>query len=147
MKKIQIPKVAILIFIGISLLLMMVSQISHSVAVYNLIAQGESELYSYSFAISFDISVAVFILLGKKNWAYFSAGFMFVMNLIYYSKPLQLSPLLMLVVAAITVSVIMAGIISSYSILMHDEQSAPEPKQPKNPVGRPRKNINIKIAG
>lgn len=147
MKKIQIPKSVILIGIGISLLLMLASQISHSVAVYNLIAQGESEVYSYSFAISFDISVAVFILLGKKFWAYGSAVFMFIMNLIYYAKPLQLSPLLMLIVAAVTVSVIMAAIISSYSILMHDEQITPEPKAAKNPVGRPRKNINIKIAG
>ena len=147
MKKLSIPKPAILTFIGISLLLMLASQISHSVAVYNLIAQGESEIYSYCFACSFDISVAVFILLGKKQWAYFSAGFMFIMNLIYYSKPLQLSPLLMLVIAAITVSVIMAAIISSYSILMHDEQIEPDTKSAKNPVGRPRKAINIKIAG
>lgn len=130
------------VLIYLSLLSMMVSQVSHTVALFiKLAPNNENKLFAYCFAGAFDISIAIFIMLGKKAWAIIASAFMLFINLLYYSNKIQLPEIAQTVAAAIIISFIMAAMIISYSWLIHEQNEAvetpiiPEPKK----RGRPYK--------
>jgi hypothetical protein len=95
----------------------MISQVIHTITVYQSLAHGESIVYALFFAISFDLFVGIAIMIGWKLPALMASAAMVAINLICYHVAFGITlPCL----TACLLSLVQPAMIYAYATLIHN---------------------------
>lgn len=111
----------------------MVSQLNHTITVYQRLDPLAPIIYSICFAVSFDLFAGIAIMVGWKRIALISSIAMTGINLLCYRIFENTVP----GISAILISLIQPGMIYAYSILIHNRHSE-EIIERKKPGPKPK---------